>query len=123
MNRILITLTVLALGVLACGTYITPTPTPNATETLPTRTATALLTPTPNALGTTTPVWTADVAQPVVTVRDAPDGEPTGDYLSAGETVVILRCAGDWCRVKNPAGWVFRGCLSDNPNELGCSAK
>lgn len=138
MNRVLLTLTVLALGVLACGQYVTPTPAPNATETLPTHTATALLTPTATALGTSTATnqWTATVSQVQVNVREEPGGDAVVGYLESGDEVVISRCIEDkeigaWCRVLEPNGtewaqdfgWVFRGCLSDNPKELKCEAR
>jgi SH3-like domain-containing protein len=125
MKRILIALAVLALGMLACGQYVTLTPTPNAlvmvpTATIPAATRTATV---PTATVDTPNAETATIVQAVVTIRDAPNGEPTGDYLKAGETVTVLRCVGDWCRIKEPLGWVYRGCLSDNPDELGCTAK
>jgi hypothetical protein len=99
----------------------TPAPTPEPTAT---RSATR------SPVATTTQTWTAEVELPVVNVRDAPCdekgencGEPTGKYLNAGDTVIILRCVYDWCRVKEPVGWVYRGCISDNPKDLGCMAK
>jgi SH3-like domain-containing protein len=65
--------------------------------------------------------WTASVQLPVVNVRDAPNGKVIGS-LVAGDSVVIVKCVGSWCQIK-PAGWIFRGCLSDNPANLGCTAK
>jgi hypothetical protein len=122
MNRRFLTLLtpvmVLVLMALACSIRIPNTqPVPTATNTLfPTATNT-LLTPTPNALGAT-----ATVRKPLVNVRKSPNG-PVAATLKAGVTVTVLACNGSWCQIKDPAGWVWRGCLSDNPSNLGCEAK
>jgi hypothetical protein len=119
-----LTLLTLALASLACSLQVSSRVT-NAEAALPTPTPTALLTPT------TTPTqelgdssWTASVELPTVRVRALPNGEPTGDYLAAGDQVEILRCTVRWCQISKPfRGWVFRGCLSDNPKKLGCEAE
>lgn len=110
----LLTLAIMALGVSACLQM----PTPNA----PTPTPTALLTPTPNA--TRTPVFTL-VPTPNalgvignVYIRQTPNGIRIGS-LALGAKVYGI-CAGDWCKIEKPAGYVWRGCLSDNPDNLLC---
>jgi hypothetical protein len=111
------------LSVLACAV---PVPT-----TVPVRTAvstTVVTTPLPTVVKPpTTPATpgsqTATVVKPVVRVHAAPDSDEITGYLSSGDEVTILECDGDWCQIKNPDGFVFRGCLSDNPKRLGCQAK
>lgn len=126
MRRVFIALGALGLALLACGTYITPTAeavsTPEATKSNFT-TATAFV-PTATITVFSTPnAGVVTVSLAVVTVRNAPDGIPTGEYLQAGQSVRIVSCSGDWCQIESPNGWVWRGCLSDNPNALGCEAK
>jgi Bacterial SH3 domain. len=70
----------------------------------------------------TTPQWTAQVRLPTVNVRAEPDGEVVG-MLTVGKRVTVLKCVDNWCKIAKPAGWIFRGCLSDNPDNLGCTAK
>ncbi len=66
--------------------------------------------------------WTAKVRLPTVYVHSEPDGDVTG-AVTVGSTVTIIKCVDNWCKLKKPAGWIFRGCLSDNPDKLGCEAK
>jgi SH3-like domain-containing protein len=66
--------------------------------------------------------WTASIELPTVNVRAKPSGKVIGT-LKAGQTVTILSCDGSWCLIAKPRGYVFRGCLSDNPKNLGCQAK
>jgi hypothetical protein len=121
-RRILIAIVVMTAASLAC-TFQVSTP---VMTTTPKPTETVVMTAAPK-ISTTTPNWTAEVELPTVNLRDAPCDEkgencgyPTGKYLKAGDTVIILRCVYDWCRVKEPVGWVYRGCISDNPKDLGC---
>lgn len=106
---------------LACGQYVTPTPTPVSSNT-----PNALVAPTLTATiptSTAQPVPTeqsAAVVKAVVNVRNAPNGDVIS-FLTIGESVTVLECTDEWCRVDQ--GWVWRGCLSDNPAALGCSAK
>jgi hypothetical protein len=58
-----------------------------------------------------------------VNVRDVANGNPTGEYIYAGQSVTVLEIDGDWAHIAKPDGWVWRGCLSDNPDGLGCEAK
>jgi len=109
-------LLVMTVAILACSVQVaqpvmTATPEPTATKRIVmTRTV------TPKA-------WTAKVELPVVNVRTSPNGESTDEYLTAGQQVTIISCSGDWCLIQKPRGYVFRGCLSDNPKNLGCTAK
>jgi hypothetical protein len=124
MRKPLFALCVLVLGVLACGQYITPTPTPSAlgvptdTQTPPTQTAIipTATRPTPNA-------DTATVSSAVVVVRDAPNGIPTGAYLEAGQSVTVIACADEWCQIADPAGYVWAGCLAEYAGNLKCEAR
>ena len=106
---------VLVLSVMACNQ---PIPTKPTTTVLTTPSAKPASTMEPD----NTPAWTALVELPTVNVRAEPGGEVVG-VLRAGDTVIIIQCDGSWCKIKKPAGYVWRGCLSDNPKNLGCTAK
>jgi SH3-like domain-containing protein len=128
--RIKIAVTILALGILACGAYTTPaivetvqipTPTPILLTESPTATLQTILTPA----GANTPSpQTAIILQAVVNVRQSPNGDVVGQ-LTAGERVGVLECTADWCQVSgsHASGWVFRGCLSDVAGDLRCESK
>lgn len=115
---------VLVIPMLACGTYITPTPVPTyeITNTVVLPTPTAPL-PTPTELViVASSTHAATVAKAVVNVRESPNGAVVGS-LEAGQTVNVLGCSGNWCKIDDPAGYVWQGCLSDNPDGLGCEAR
>jgi uncharacterized protein YgiM (DUF1202 family) len=113
MRKLFLALLSLALAALACSSPDwVPTPTAKPTQTE--------LVEFPNALAT--PTWTASIELPTVNVRAKPSGKVIGT-LKAGQTVTILSCDGSWCLIAKPRGYVFRGCLSDNPKNLGCQAK
>lgn len=121
MKKPILAILALILASVACGQYITPTPEAVAavdtgTPLSPTRTAT-VPTATPQVIPTD---QQAAIVQAVVNVRNAPDGDVIG-YLLPGENVTVYECTDEWCRVEQ--GWIWRGCLSDNPAKLGCSAK
>jgi hypothetical protein len=125
-TKTLVAVVVILLSALACGQYITPTPTTvdeiitTVTPLSPTRTATV---PTATSVQfTTVKQQSATVVQAVVNVRTAPDGDVIG-FLRAGDVVNVLECSELWCKIESPAGYVWRGCLSDNPENLGCSTK
>ena len=119
-------LIVLALSALACGTYITPTPTlaptvANTSTPSPTPQPTAQPSPSPAA---SVQAQTATVSTAVVRVHAEPDVlSATTASLEAGQIVTVLECADNFCKIEQPAGWVWRGCLSDNPEQLGCEAR
>jgi hypothetical protein len=119
MKRTFLTLSLLALGTLACVA--------SALE-LATPTRDPLPTPTPEHVAATfTPmipviVQTAIVRQVSVNVRDAANGDPTGEYVYSGDEVVILEIDGDWVRIQEPDGWVYVGCL-EGLSKKGCIAK
>ena len=119
--RLQAVLIVLALASLACMEQvatITPSPTPTASPTAP---ATPSPTAPPTASATELSEQVATVKQPVVRVRDAADGTPTGEYITAGQTVTIVQIVGDWVQIAEPEGWVFVGCL-ENLSKKGCIA-
>jgi hypothetical protein len=121
MKYLILFIALAALAALACST---PVYLPTATAA-PLPTATATLLPTVVKVPTTPdnpPDWTAEIQQPVVNVRKAPNGAVIGT-LRAGAQVEILECTLSWCQITKPAGWVWRGCLSDNPAKLGCRTK
>lgn len=126
-KQVALAICILALAILACagpGWVSTATPDPEtrpAALAIPRATATKLPTEV-TELPTQTP-WTAYVQAEAVYVRSEPDGLPTDKFLTVGNSVTVLQCVGNWCQIKEPAGWVFRGCLSDNPTGLGCEAK
>jgi SH3 domain-containing protein len=121
MNRsILAAILAAILASLSCGQYVTPTPAsieaPAASAT-PTRTPPPP-TPTPQAAATE---QTAKVIAAAVNIRSKPNGEVVGQIF-AGQSVTILSCDGDWCKIKHPLGYVWRGCLSVESGLL-CQAK
>jgi hypothetical protein len=124
MKKPILAILALILASLACGQQIAaitptvaadPTPRPSATLTAPTPTS------SPSA-----EAEQAEVRAAVVRVRDAADGEPLTpeQYIYAGQSVTIVACSGNWCEISEPvAGFVWRGCLSDNPDNLKCQAE
>ena len=118
MQSKVLALSVLALGILACGQIVTtPTTTPAPAVIAPTVTVTLTLLPSPTA---TLSPGLAQIVAPVVNVRAKPDGDVIGT-LKAGDAVTVLSCDGNWCEIEQ--GWVWRGCISDNPDNLGCEAR
>jgi uncharacterized protein YgiM (DUF1202 family) len=112
----------LILASLACMEQIA-TATPTATLS-PSPAPSA--TPTPESTQTSVPaaqdVQTATI-QATVYVRAEPDASsPEIGSLTTGEVVEIVTCAGDWCQIE-PEGYVWRGCLSENPDNLKCEAR
>lgn len=107
----------LALAAIACAApawAVTSTPVPTLTKPVPT-----LSRPTANASS-----WTAVVGQAVVNVRaERANTARVVGYLEAGDVVDVVQCVGSWCQIREPAGWVWRGCLSDNPRGLKCEAR
>jgi SH3-like domain-containing protein len=121
-SRILLTLLILALGTLACTQ-----PVPNAPSATPTPTATPVPTATVTMFPAAEDVNTAIVRQVSVNVRNAPDGDPTGEYVYAGQSVTVLEVVKDeqgdeWAKIADPAGYVYAGCL-EGINDKGCEAK
>ena len=127
-RKILTTLLVMVLSSLACMEQVaTPTPTPS--PVLPTAAATATpeptRTPAPTATDGGEVVQTATI-QATVYVRTAADpNSPEAGSLTTGAEVEIVACEGDWCEIRTNelTGYVFRGCLSDNPEGLRCEAR
>jgi hypothetical protein len=116
-------LSLLALSLLSCVMSAmqvpTVTPTPPASPT-----ATASLVPSSTA--TAESVTTVTI-RAVVWVRSEPDGTRIGS-LETGQSVELIGCDGQWCEVEYMfedavvRGFVFRGCTSDNPDNLDCEA-
>lgn len=96
---------------LACNQEVPGTPTPTVTR---------LATKTP--IATATQSWNAIVAEPFVNVRADPEGAVIGT-LRAGDAVEIIECTNNWCRIAEPSGWIWQGCLSVRPDGLGCQAR
>lgn len=111
MRRVRLVFLLLVAVTLACSRELPATRTSTATRSA---------TRTPEA--TATRQWKAVVAEPFVNVRAAPGGTVIGT-LRAGDTVEVLECASNWCRVREPGGWIWQGCLSDRPAGLECRAK
>lgn len=103
---------------LACSRQVsTPVPTVEPTAT------SLVAVKEPTVPSTATSQWTATVRRALINVRAEPDGEEVIGHLRAGDEVTIIRCLENWCKIAKPAGWVYRGCLSDNPDKLGCIAR
>jgi uncharacterized protein YgiM (DUF1202 family) len=132
MKRFYILVGILLLSSLACGQYVTTTPSPTLTTVSPSLVP-AVLSPTRTPVPTETPQTVATnqavIVKAVVNVRTSPcdkDGNNCGNVigsLEAGDVVEVIECRDNWCQVKKPDGWVFQGCTDNNPNELKCEAK
>jgi membrane-bound ClpP family serine protease len=92
----------------------------------PTATSLVAVTQQPTKTATSTQRITtidAGVRASSLNVRAEPNGAVVG-YLGGGESVTVSECDGSWCHIEQPFdGWVWRGCLTDNPDDLGCQAK
>ena len=123
MNRYKIILIVLSLVTLSCSMQVGSTPpqptltlTPISSPTKPSKT------PLPTHPPTVANAQTAEVVMPIVNVRQSPNGVVIG-YVTVGNSVQIVSCSESWCQVVEPAGYIWRGCLSDNPEGLECRSK
>jgi len=123
MRRLSLALAILALAILSCAV---PVGNQLPTRGVPTATPLAISTATAAELPTDQTAianaWTAKVKLPMVNVREKPEGRVI-DTVTVGNMVTILSCVGNWCQIEKPAGYIWRGCLSDNPQKLGCTAK
>jgi hypothetical protein len=122
MNRLLTFLTLVFLTSAACAIQV-PNSTPNALAT-PRRTPPV---PTASAVPPTATeegVQTARVRQYSVNVHELADAASavTG-WVYADDVVTVLECDGDYCRIENPPGWIYRGCLTGYEEGRGCEAK
>lgn len=114
MKRLTVVIILLGLLSIACSTQVaTAIPTTPSTTPIPVLPA---LTPTP------TTVRTSVVRMEYVHVRNIPSGASVG-IVTKGTVVKIVDCDNTWCEIVEPAGYVWRGCLSDNPEHLGCRSK
>jgi hypothetical protein len=125
--KILTTVLILVLSSLACMEQIatvTPTPTASPTALSPPLSPTATVTRTPTMASVTAEDVQTAVIRATVYVRAEPDADsPEVGSLETGAEVVIVECSGEWCQIENPAGYVFRGCTSDNPDGLKCEVR
>ena len=62
---------------------------------------------------------TARVTADTVNVRSEPNGKVIA-MLHMGESVTILGCEKSWCKIGEQM-FVWQGCISYNPQHLGCS--
>jgi hypothetical protein len=118
MDRAKSALLVMALVVMACEMQVSPptvplTPAPTATPV-----PTATIAPFPAAEDVNTVTIRA-----VVWIRSEPDGTRIGS-LETGQSVELIGCTGEWCEIRTDelSGFVFRGCTTDNPDNLKCEA-
>jgi hypothetical protein len=102
---------------LACSVQV------SGSDSIPTPTSAPTATRLQAVIPTTTSLVAVTISQAVVTVRQSPGGEATGKYVRSGERVQIIKCTGDWCRIKKPGGWIFRGCIQELADGLLCMAK
>jgi hypothetical protein len=113
-------LLVLAVIVLCgCNPYVS-TFTPTAPPTLTPSPAPARVTPSATAEAETA------VITAIVYVRQLADANSAAvGSLETGAEVEIVECTGEWCEVRTDVltGFVWRGCLSDNPDKLKCEAR
>ena len=102
-----------------------PTPTVEPTA-VPTATARPTSSPSPTS---TTQADTATIRATVYVRAAADAGSAEVGSLETGQMVEIVKCTGDWCEIEymfeneTVRGFVFRGCLSDNPDGLKCEVR
>lgn len=131
--RARLALLILSVSILACAKTVS-TVSPAAPSLQPADTASPQ--PTPPAPAATSvsidTVRRATIVKPTVNVRSSPasaEGEPAGPVtgsLSAGDIVRVISCSRFYCKVSSSGidtGYIWRGCLSDNPERLGCEAR
>jgi hypothetical protein len=109
----------LVLASLACTQAVTTAVTPVVTQTLSPIPA---LTRTPKATLEARTESTVTISKPLVNVRAEPNGVVIGT-LAAGDTVTVIECKANWCSIKEPAGYVWMGCLTGLNKNLGCEAR
>jgi hypothetical protein len=124
-TKYLVAVSILVAASLACG-QIVSTPTPTAATGTP---AVSLPSPVPTAsavppTATEEGVQTARVRQYSVNVHELADAASavTG-WVYADDVVTVLECDGDWCKIAEPPGWVYRGCLTGYEEGRGCEAR
>jgi hypothetical protein len=107
----------LACAVQVPGTPVMTTAQPKRTSPVPTASA---VPPTATEEG----VQTARVRQYSVNVHELADAASavTG-WVYADDVVTVLECDGDWCKIAEPPGWVYRGCLTGYEEGRGCEAR
>jgi hypothetical protein len=122
MKRIFLVAACLVAASLACavqvpGTPVMTTAQPKRTPPVPTASA---VPPTATEEG----VQTARVRQYSVNVHELADAASavTG-WVYADDVVTVLECDGDWCKIAEPPGWVYRGCLTGYEEGRGCEAR
>jgi hypothetical protein len=124
--------TILAIlaAILASGCVMSAMQIPTATP-LPSATSTAKPSPTlrPSPVPTSTPADTATIRATVYVRQSADAASAEVGSLETGQTVEVLACDGSWCEIEymfeneTVTGFVFRGCLSDNPDNLKCEVR
>jgi hypothetical protein len=117
---------ILASGCVMSAVQSVPTAPPTASPTAlsPPLSPTATVTRTPTMASVTAEDVQTAVIRATVYVRAEPDADsPEVGSLETGAEVVIVECSGEWCQIENPAGYVFRGCTSDNPDGLKCEVR
>lgn len=122
MKPFTVVISVLVLSALACSVQVAP---PEPTTPLPT----VVIYENPVTTVLTTPESSVvTVSQVLVNVRASPNGSVIG-YAKSGDTLAVISCSGAWCQVRKPdgakwkqeTGYIFRGCISNNPDKLGCN--
>ena len=125
MTQTVLALSVLALSALACGTYITPTPTVEPTQPTVANTVSTALLPTPRPSPTSTAqADTATILRPVVNLRAEAGGDVV-ESVTAGTVVTVIECGPEWCQVEymEQIFYVWRGCLDGYADGRGCEAE
>ena len=113
------------LASLACVIQV-GTPVPTAAPPSATPSPTPTLAPTPTMFpASATDRETAVVRQFSVYVHAEPDvnSDEVG-AVYANDVVTVLECQedGDFCKIEQPFGWVYRGCLTGFEDGRGCEA-
>ena len=128
MKKPILAILALILASLACEVHAaqsvpTVTPVSVVSDTATPEIASLPEAKTPTASPTAPGKDTATI-QATVYVRQSADASSDAiGSLKTGDTVEIVKCAGQWCEIKRPSGYVWRGCTSNNPDGLLCQAR
>jgi hypothetical protein len=98
---------------------------PQPVSATPTDTPLPVSTSTRQPVSTKTPIArAATVTAWALLIHAEPNVESTvTGWLLQGDVVTVLECTDKFCKLEQPFGYVWRGCLSDNPGGLGCTEK
>jgi hypothetical protein len=121
-KSILATILVILAAILASCNFVISPPLPTLTPA-PTSSPLPTRTPAPMATGTGAATVAVVIAGSVNVHREPDTKSEVVGWVYSDQKVAIVSCDGDYCLLEQPFGYVWRGCISDNPDNLGCEAR